>query len=190
MPPLAPDKDAHQEHGFTLIELIIAAAIMVVLVGVAVTMLISAMRQQPELTDRANQIGDARNALERISVDLRQGEEVADPSPLGMTLDTYCDLAGSTEATPCSVVYECATESGAVTYACTRAVNGGAPTLVVGGLANPNVFCYESAATTSCADSTADPTYVGVTIEFPTARDAGRTVLEGGAALHNFRQEG
>lgn len=174
-----------------MIELIIAAAMMVVLVGAAVTMLTSAMRQQPELTDRAEQIGEARNALERISVDLRQGEEITSPTPSGMELETYCDPASSSDATPCSVDYVCAEEAGGEgTFACSRAVNGGGPVLVVGGLANPNVFCYESASTTSCTESTTDPSYVGVKIEFPNARGEDGTVLEGGAALHNVSASG
>ena len=139
------------------------------------------------MTKRADQIGDARNALEKLTVDLRQGSQVTNAAPESLTLDTVCDTATGTQT--CSVEYACAEEGGgAGTFQCTRAVDGEAARQFVTGLDSPEVFCVvPSTEGTECGETNGDdPTYVGVKIEFPATKREAVTVLEGGAALHNL----
>jgi prepilin-type N-terminal cleavage/methylation domain-containing protein len=181
------DHDIDDERGFTLIELLIATAMMVVICGAAVMMITSVMRQSPKITNRSDQIGFARNAIETISGEVRQGKSATSTGPSQMTLATFCTSSGGA-ASECTVTYNCAIESGKTTYACTRTVSG-VSKKVVSGLASPEVFCfYPNTGTTECGPmSTASPPkYVGLKVRFPqTVSTEAQTVLEGGAALHN-----
>jgi type II secretory pathway pseudopilin PulG len=181
------------ESGFTIVELIIAAAMMVVITGAAVSLLVSALQSQPEVTQRANQIGDARNLLEELTVDLRQGSSAEFFGAEELGVETICDRPGGAEA--CNVAYECEPEGGAPTFECMRTVEGEAPTGLITGLSSGEIFCVTPSAidpedpessSSDCGETNGEPaTYVGVTIEFPASDQGGSTVLEGGAALHN-----
>jgi type II secretory pathway pseudopilin PulG len=164
------DLDAKAESGFTLIELLVAAAMMVVVCGAAVVMLISVMHRQPKISTSAQQIGIARNAIEKITADIRQGESATSSSPSQLTLNTICDPGG----VACTVEYNCSGPLGEVS--CARTVAGGARTTVVTGLRSANLFAVEGTP----------PSYVEVTVELPN-EDASRglTKLQDGAALHN-----
>jgi type II secretory pathway pseudopilin PulG len=179
----------HTESGLTLIELIIAATMMVVVTGAVVALLVSVMQTQPEVTKRADQIGDARNALEKLSVDLRQGSDADLVSAAELNLETICDTPSGTVR--CDVDYNCDAEAGG-TYRCLRSVNSEPARIIVTGLSSPDVFCVvPSSEGSECGESAeAEPTYVGVKIEFPAGDQDGSTVLEGGAALHNLTAEG
>ncbi|MBS1843540.1 MAG: prepilin-type N-terminal cleavage/methylation domain-containing protein [Actinobacteria bacterium] len=180
-------KTATDDSGFTIIELLVATAMMVVVCGAAVLMLTSVMRQTPKVTNRADQISFARNAIEQITREVRQGREATSTGSSQMTLKTFC-TTGAGAASECTVSYSCAVESGKTTYACSRTV-GGITTKVVGGLASAEVFCfYPNAESKECgkASPTALPRYVGLQVRFPQQTSAEtQTVLEGGAALHN-----
>jgi type II secretory pathway pseudopilin PulG len=174
------------ESGFTLIELLIATAMMIIITAAAVTMITSVIRQTPKISNRSDQIGSARNAMEKITAEVRQGKEATSTGPSQMTLKTFCGSSG--RATECTVSYSCAIESGKSTYACSRTVSG-VTAKVVGGLASSEVFCfYPNTESKECgtASSTSLPRYVGVKVRLPqiTATET-QTVLEGGAALHN-----
>jgi len=178
-----------------MIELLIATAMMIVITGAAVAMLVSVMHQQPKVTEGADQIGKARNAIERITVDLRQGSAVEPGgSSQGLTLVMPCSTLESGQAGTCTVSYACAPESGAsAPYYCTRRIGTGAPKTVVTGLLTNKVFCYfpfvagtETIAGSGCgAISTEPPKYVGAAVELPASEGEGKTVLEDGSALHN-----
>ncbi len=182
------------QEGFTLIELLIATAMTIVVVGAAVTMLISVMHRQPQTTRTADQIGNARNAIEKITVDLRQGVKLTEAEPFAVEMSTFC---GKTEGTePCVVRYDCAQETGKATYGCSREVVGGGTTWVLEGLASPEVFCFypfseevgPSGNGSGCgvAVSPVETTYVGIKVQLPQENNATtNTVFEGGAALHN-----
>ena len=64
------------EAGLTLIEMFVAAAMSIVIVGAATAMLISAVQQQPELSKRAQNISTARCQLERLTREIRNGISV------------------------------------------------------------------------------------------------------------------
>jgi type II secretory pathway pseudopilin PulG len=175
------------ESGFTLVELLVATAMMVVICGAAVLMLTSVMKQTPKVTTRADQIGTARNAIEKIAREVRQGREATSTGASQMTLKTFCTSSGGA-ASECTVAYSCALESGKTTYACSRTVSG-VTTKVVGGLASAEVFCFfPNTESKECgkAGTASPPRYVGIQVRIPqTTATETQTVLEGGAALHN-----
>jgi type II secretory pathway pseudopilin PulG len=175
------------EAGFTLIELLVATLMTVIICGAAVMMIISVMRQSPKITTRSDQIGFARNAIEKLTGEIRQGKEATSTGSSAMTLKTYCPKAGGQSA-ECTVSYSCAAETGKTTYACSRTV-AGVTRKVVGGLASAEVFCfYPNTESKECgtASTTTPARYVGVKVAFPQQVSTEKqTVLEGGAALHN-----
>ncbi len=169
------------DEGFTLIELLVATAMMVIICGAAVTMLISAMKTQPKSSERADQIGNARNAIEKLTTDIRQGERATLSSASSITLTTYCDR--STGVAKCQVSYSCAEEPGAAPprsaqprYGCTRRVGTEPARIALSGLASSEVFS---------GDGRTEPRYIAVKVQLPTPGEQSVTVLEDGAALHN-----
>jgi prepilin-type N-terminal cleavage/methylation domain-containing protein len=192
-------RDTHltSEHGFTLIELLVASAMSVIIVGAAVTMLITAMRDQPKFTDRANQVGEARTVSERMVTELRQGVKVETRERSKVVFLTYvhattCTSApkGTAKAIQCRVTYNCAT-SGTCTRSILNANGSGTArtTTLVAGISNPTeVFCYmPSTETGKCgtAKSTEASTYVGIKLQLPDAEKKVTTTLENGATLRN-----
>jgi type II secretory pathway pseudopilin PulG len=174
---------ADSESGFTMIELLVAMAMMIVITGAAVAMLVSAMQNQPKITSKADQIGDARVALERIVNEIRQGSAITTQTAEKLTLSTYIRAATCTSAPTagaaailCPVTYECAQEASKTTFACTRQVSTATATSFVSKLNSKEVFTYVP---------TVSPTYVGVKISLPATSGSSSTVLEGGAALRN-----
>jgi prepilin-type N-terminal cleavage/methylation domain-containing protein len=196
---MAQGHDSHltSERGFTLIELLVASAMSVVIVGAAVTMLITAMRDQPKFTERANQVGQARTVSEQMVRELRQGLKVESRERSKVVFLTYvhattCTSApkASAKAIPCRITYSCAT-----TGTCTRSIlnaNGSGTartTTLVTGVSNPTeVFCYmpsTEAGKCGTAKSTEESTYVGIKLQLPDAERESTTTLENGATLRN-----
>jgi prepilin-type N-terminal cleavage/methylation domain-containing protein len=188
--------DTRSQEGFTLIELLIASAMSVIVVGAATTMLISVMHRGPAVSERADQVGNARNAIETMTSDFREGVKVAYASPSQITVDTTGCAQGGGE---CSVSYSCAGEPEATSFECVRE-QGGQSSTVVTGLASPDLFCYypnDEPATASpeareCgqvldpSDPDKELTYVGIKIQFPQENNASEnSTIEGGVALHN-----
>ncbi|GEM_PF-526360 len=184
------------EAGFTLIELLVASMMMVVITGAAVAMLISVMHREPAVSGRADQIGNARNAIETMTSDFREGVKVAYASPSQITVDTTVCGQGGGE---CSVSYTCAGETTGGTFECVREKDGQLSTAIT-GLASPDLFCYypndelESASPEAkeCGQilNPSDPdkelTYVGIKIQFPQENnESENSTIEGGVALHN-----
>lgn len=179
------------ESGFTLIELIIASAMSVVVMGAAVAMLISALQMQPKLTHSADQVGVARVASERIVNELRQGSTVYTKTPTTLSFLTFvhaspCTATPSTAATAisCRVTYTCST--GTCVRSVTNADGTGTPrtTTVVTGASSSEVFCYMPSTTVGkCGTSSGTPTYVGIKLVLPASSGGSPTTLEDGATL-------
>lgn len=174
------------ERGFTLVELLVASAMMVVITGATVSLFISTIKDQSRITKSGDRIGDARAAVRLMVDDIRQGVEVTATTPVAteLKLKTYvhaatCAGAPSVNATAiqCVVTYKCAKEGSKSTYECTRAVEAGAAKKVITGLSNNSVFSYSPASKLA--------TYVGVALTFPASTGTGTTTFEGGAGLRN-----
>ncbi|HEY2056288.1 MAG TPA: hypothetical protein VGH14_20345 [Solirubrobacterales bacterium] len=185
------------EQGLTLVELLVASVMSLIIVGAAMTMLISAVRDQPKITERADQVGRARTVSEQMLTELRQGVKLETRERSKVVFVTYvhassCTSAPSSaaKAIKCRVTYSCATSG-----ACTRSVlnedgSGTArTTTLVSGISNPTeVFCYmpsTEAGKCGIAKTTEPTTYVGVKLQFPNDENRTTTTLENGATLRN-----
>ena len=177
------------ERGLTLIELLVATAMTIVITGAAVSLMVSSLHGQQHVTANSDRIGEARNVIEKLTVDLRQGSKVTVAGPEAVTIKTYCDSsAGVSEK--CTVAYSCTAEAMSK-YKCTRAVNGGSAKTSIVELSSPKVFCFvpssETGNESACGErkTGTEPTYVGVEVKL-ASREGGGATLQGGAALHNF----
>jgi len=188
---------AGEQGGFTLVELLVASTMSLILVAAACAMLISAVRDQPKITERADQVGEARTVSERMLTELRQGLKLEARERDKVVFVTYVHSSsctgvssGPAKAIPCRVTYNCASSG-----TCTRSVlnqdgSGTArTTTLVTGIANPTeVFCYmPSTEAGKCgpAKTTEASTYVGIKLQLADAEDRATTTLENGATLRN-----
>lgn len=173
--------------GFTLIELLVATAMMIVIVSAAVVMLTSVMHREPQVSSGADRIGNARNAFEKMTADLREGVDLTTATTSQVTVNTFCGQAEGTEG--CSVSYSCPEEVGLGTFECVRQVGDEAPATIINGLASPDLFCfYPNNEGSECGQVglEEDPTYVGIRLQFPQENnEATNSTLEAGVALHN-----
>jgi Tfp pilus assembly protein PilW len=193
---------AHRsEAGLTLIELLVAMSMAVVIVGAVGTMLVSAMRNQPRASERAQSISSARWVLERFTREIRNGIVVEAASPSSVSFRTYVrrTTCGSgtvpssgSPAIECRVTYSCTTTT------CTRAESPPppaestpAPKTVFSGLNSSQVFCYVPSTNTnpsSCgpvSEDVSDTTYIGITLNLATANDPTAITISDGASLRN-----
>lgn len=187
------------EAGLTLIELLVAAAMAVVVVGAASSMLISAVRDQPKISKRAQNVSSARWVLDRMTRELRNGIAVdpATASASTVSFETYlrrtsCGGEVASEASapsiPCQVTYSCTTTT------CSRieaapGVETGASTTLFEGIDSSDVFCYVPSGEptpTSCGQVGEEaPTYVRATLRIPDPEGTGDLTISDGASLRN-----
>lgn len=176
------------EVGLTLIELLVASAMGVLLLGAVGSLLISAVRAQPKASQKAADIGTARWVLERMTRELRGGIAVRDAQPSTVSFETYVrrSTCGGTETLPasssaikCQVRYSCAVKSCTRTETAPGVLTGGTPITIFSGLSNTtDVFSY--------LPSTAAPTFVQVTLSLPSPTGGGgATTVSDGASLRN-----
>jgi prepilin-type N-terminal cleavage/methylation domain-containing protein len=177
------------QSGFTLLELLIATALGVMVIGIGATVFTVAGHNQPAQVKRGVAIQQARITMERITREIRQGSTVYASTAAQLSLITYvhsatCGGSHADTAIQCRVTYTCTATS------CTRtegspppATDSGSPATVVSGLSGPNVFSY----TPSCdATSTSgDPGYVCVTLAFPGGQNDDAITLQDGATPIN-----
>jgi Tfp pilus assembly protein PilW len=185
------------EAGMTLIELLVATAMSLAVVGGGTALVISAVRQQPELSQRAQNVSTARWQLERMTHEIRNGISVTESSPslisfVARVRRTACGgsvpTSSSTPAIQCQIVYSC------TTTACTRterdvgATTGGTTTTLVTGIDSAGVFCFVPSAETDpteCgpAQPAASQTYVGITLNVPNPSGPSALTVSDGASL-------
>ncbi len=187
-----------REAGLTLIEMLVAAAMSVVIVGASTAMLISAVRQQPELSKRAQNISTARYQLERVVREIRNGVSVTpgrtSPSEVSFvarvrraSCGSGTPLSATASAISCQVTYNCTATS------CTRIeaatdVFTGAPTTQITGIDSAEVFCFVPSTNTDpteCgpAQEGNPPTYIGVTLHVPNPSGPAELTISDGASL-------
>lgn len=174
-----------EEAGLTLIELLVAASIGVVVLGATSSMLVSVVRTQPKISDRAQDASTGRWVLERMTREIRNGVTVqsgSSASTLIFTAQVRHTTCGSSSSLPassssieCKVTYSC---SGS---ACTRgettpaAVGTGTPVTMFTGINNEKVFNY--------SPEVKDAGFVGVTLRFPNPDGGGNFTISDGATL-------
>ena len=176
-----------REAGFTLIELLVASTMGVVVLGAVGSLVVSAMKDQPRISQRAQEISTARWVLERLTREIRDGVRVDNATASSVSFQTYvrrstCGgagvLASSSPSIKCEVTYTCTT-----TY-CTRTeaapgVYTGTAARVFEGIDSSSVFSYVPNATAA--------TYIKVTLQMPNPDGAsgGGTTISDGASLRN-----
>lgn len=185
------------ESGMTLIEMLVAAMMSVIIVGASCAMLISAVRDQPGLSKKAQNVTTARFQLERIVREIRSGVVVESLTPSEVTMKARLRrvaCGGAVQTNPSAEPIECE-----VTYSCsgssctrTETTPGGDPvgtaTIALSGLGSPEVFCFapgEEGDPTRCG-VTGDPseaTYVGVNLQVPNPEGPGLLTISDGATL-------
>ena len=174
------------EAGITLVELLVASAMGVVLMGAVGSLVISAMRDQPRISEQAQTISTARWVLERITREIREGIKVDDATASNkVSFETYVrhmtcggttPLASSLPSIKCEVTYTCTTTS------CSRVeaapgVYTGTATPIFKGINSSNVFSYSPSA--------AAPTYIKVTLQMPNPSGPAALTVSDGASLRN-----
>jgi type II secretory pathway pseudopilin PulG len=176
---------AQPEGGVTLVEILVASAMSVVVMGAVVTLVIGAVRDQPKISKQAQNITTARWVLARMTREIRGGIAVTNPGTSKLTFESYVrhstcgggTLLPATESPIiCSVTYECSTT------ACSRIESpkgstSGTPQLIFSGINSSQVFTYAPNATT--------PTYVKVTLRLPNPSGTGALTISNGASLRN-----
>jgi type II secretory pathway pseudopilin PulG len=180
---------SRDERGFTLTELLVGAGMGIVLMGAVATLVVSALKYQPNISKKAENVTSARWALERMTRELRNGEriEVAEPSRvvfIGYSRRSPCGsgttLGEGQPSIPCRITYSCTTTS------CSRieappssAANSGTPQMIFSGINSNQVFTYQPSAIP------AEVTYVKATLRMPDPRGSGSLTISDGASLRN-----
>ncbi len=177
---------ARGESGFTLIELLVASAMGVILLGAVSAMVVSAMRTQPELSKRSQNISTARWVLERLTRELRNGVVVEVATPEEVSFRTYVrrnscgsstELSSASPAIQCKVTYRCTTTSCSRAEAPPESAEAGTMTTIFSGIDDSSVFSYSPSAE--------EPTYVGVTLHLPNPSGPADLTISDGASLRN-----
>jgi Tfp pilus assembly protein PilW len=179
------------ERGFTLAEMLVAAAAGLIVIGALVMVMSSVLRAQPQNEDRAAQIQQARVGLERMVRELRQGSPVTGGAATAtqLTVDTYtrsgCNGGSPTaSAVLCRVTYAC-TQSGSLA-SCTRRAGTGAAVTVLTGLRSAQVFSYGTTTSPTCTASGAGtPSLVCLTLAYPAIGGGEAVTIEDSAYLRN-----
>src|SRR4051794_14509506 len=170
------------ESGITLVELLVAAAMGVVLFAAAASLMISAMRSQPEISKKAQTISTARWVMERFTREIRNGIAVAPGKATAseVSFTTYVrtptcggsgTLASSTKAIPCQVTYRCTTTK------CSRieaspGVFTGSERTIFEGIGSSSVFSYTPSAT--------EAKFNEVKLKFPNPTGGGSLTISDG----------
>lgn len=193
------------EAGFTLIEMLVASTMSVVVVGAASLMLISAVKDQPKISKRAQNISSARWVLERLTREIRNGTVVNRASGSSVSFQTYVrhaaaggvatcggteQLASTLPAIKCEVTYTCTTTSCTRTEAAPEIYTGTATT-IFSGIDRSEAFCYVPSSNpdpTICGPPPAPvgkATYIGVTLHIPNPSGGSGLTVSDGADLRN-----
>lgn len=174
------------EAGMTLVELLVASAMSVILVGAACSMLISAVHEQPKLSKKTQEISTARYVLERMTREIRNGIAVY-PGATGSKVEFKARVrrsacGGAVQSNPSTPAIECRVTYSCTTTYCTRTEtapevpgSSGTPTTLVSGLDSSKVFNYEP--------SVEEPSYVGITLHIENPEGEGELTVTDGAGL-------
>jgi Tfp pilus assembly protein PilW len=175
------------DDGLTVPELLVATLIGLMVVGAAVTVFASAVRSQPQVSDRSHAIQEARTMAETLTRELRQGSNATTTSGDNLAILTYvphaaCGSTATGPATRCKVFYSCSTAGTCTRTECppnhTAVGAGCGPTrTVVTGLADNNVFTF--------SPRVPGEAYVGVRLAFPATNGDDAITMEDGVALRN-----
>ncbi len=173
---------SREEGGWTLIEMLVASALGLVVVGTCVMIFTATLKSEPRAASRGGDIQNARFTMEQLTRELRQGSSVPVATSTQLSIVTYvqsatCGGAAATTALSCRVTYNCSTGTCTRTEANPDGSGGGPARQVVTGLASSNVFSYTPSA--------ADPSFIGLNFSFPADNGDDSITLRDGVSLRN-----
>lgn len=169
------------EAGFTLIELVIAMALALVVVGAPMSFLIVSMDQQNSISSRAYAARQAQTGLEQLTRDLREAistdttgttYNVTVASSGAQTSVSFEIPGGATGATGVygfvpdasqSVVWTCPSASATMAGSCTRQVAGGGARVEINGV-NSATFAPTGPTGATMTLPATNPAYIGVSL--------------------------
>jgi Tfp pilus assembly protein PilV len=167
---------ARPEDGFTMTEVLVSSATMLVVAVAAFGLMLSVARMQPQVSERSGEIQQARSMVERISRELRQGYGVDYATSSQLVLLTYaggCRTTATAGSAQCQITYTCAAGSCTRQAADPTGTYRGTATRVVSGLASNQVF-------------QPSPGYLGIRVSYPAERGDDAVTLTDGVALRNL----
>jgi Tfp pilus assembly protein PilW len=190
--------DPAGEAGLTLVELLVASAMSVVLLGAIGSMVISTMRIQPKISKSAQNVSSGRWVLDRMTRELRNGIRVDQATASKLSFLTYvrhttCGattaLSSTAPSIKCEVTYQCTATACTRTEAADGVYTGTARTMFT-GISSSSIFCYVPSAETDpltcgAAKTAAEVTYAGVRLRLPDPSGAGSLTVSDGASLRN-----
>lgn len=179
----------------TLVELLVAAAMSVVLMAAVGSIVMGAMRAEPKISGGAQTVSSARYVLERLTREIRNGIRIDKATASSVSFLTYVrrtSCGGSTPSTTsikCEVTYTCTSTACSRIEAADGVYTGTARTIYK-GLGSSEVFCYvpstnSDSLTCGPALSVASTTYVGVKLKLPNPSGAASFSVSDGASLRN-----
>jgi len=175
----------------TLIELLVSSTMGVVVMGAVALLVISAVKEQPQISKEANNITTAHWVLERFTHEIRDGSAVKYAGESKFSFETYvrhstcggsAALPSSTPAIKCQVTYTC------TATACSRTESppgseSGTARPIFSGIDSSQVFSY--APKPSSPTSAGEVTYVKATLQLPNPSGTGALTISDGASLRN-----
>lgn len=179
---------AGSEAGLTLVELLVASAMSVVLVGASCAMLISAVRSQPTVSRKSQEVTTARYVLERMTREIRNGIAVEPATATGSHVEFRTRVrrsacGGAVQENPSAPAIECRVSYSCTSSACTRTEtaptapsDSGTAIPVIDNLASDKVFNYEPGPP-------ATPTYIGISLHIANPEGEGELTVTDGAGL-------
>lgn len=187
------------EAGLTLIEMLVASAMSVILLGGITSMVLGTMRAQPDISKRGQDISATRWVTERMTREIRNGIRVDQATASKVSILTYVrrtacgsntPTSAATPAIKCEVTYECATTACTRREAAEGVFTGTAKTLF-SGINSSQVFCFVPSTeadplTCGPAVSAAQTTYVGIRVQIPNPSGSTTAInVSDGASLRN-----
>ncbi len=120
-----------RDDGFTLVELVFTAGLLLVVLGSILGVFQVVQRQTAFVKERSEALDSMRIAIDRMTKEIRQASLVeADSTPGRLEMTTYVLGVQKT------IVYEVTGEN------LTRSVDGSSPAVLQEDLVDPNVFTY------------------------------------------------
>jgi len=178
---------ARREEGITLVELLVGALMGVIVMGATASLMISAVKSQPKISEKSQTITTARWVMERLTREIRNGIAVAPEKATAseVSFTSYVrtptcggtgTLGSSAKAIPCQVTYRCTTTK------CSRieaapGVYEGTERTIFSGIDSADVFSY--------TPSEGPARYIEVTLRFPNPSGSGDLTISDGASLRN-----
>jgi prepilin-type N-terminal cleavage/methylation domain-containing protein len=189
------------QDGFTIVELVVAMALALVVVGAPLTFLIVSMKQQDSISSRAYAARQAQTALEQLTRDLREAistdttgatYNVTVSSSGAQTSISFEIPGGATGSTGVygfvpdasqSVTWTCPNTSATTAGNCTRALGGSSRVEVTG--INSATFSPTSSSGAAMSLPATNPAYVGVALSVQASTQNGTTHSQAAAGDSN-----